>query len=181
MKKVVGALVYYAYNHFISRIPSYWLRRFYLRRILGYSIAHDASIHMNTFVTGRRITIGSHTVINRRCYLDGRGQLVIGQNASLSPEVYVLSLTHDPDDPAFAVRHAITIIEDDVWIGARALILPGVRLCKGSIIGAGAVVSHDIPEGAVAVGNPARVIRKRRSQRADTLAYQPLLDSDITL
>jgi maltose O-acetyltransferase len=53
-------------------------------------------------------------------------------------------------------------IEDDVWIGARVIILPGVRIGQGSIIGAGAVVAKNIPSYSICVGNPARIIRSRK-------------------
>jgi maltose O-acetyltransferase len=53
-------------------------------------------------------------------------------------------------------------IRDDVWIGARAILLPGVVVGRGSIVGAGAVVSRDVPEWSVAVGNPAMVVRRRK-------------------
>jgi acetyltransferase-like isoleucine patch superfamily enzyme len=62
------------------------------------------------------------------------------------------------DQPTYVAK---VIIEDDVWIGANATILPGVRVGKGSVIGAGSVVTNDIPEYSIAVGIPARVISKR--------------------
>ena len=59
------------------------------------------------------------------------------------------------------------LIEDDVWIGARAIILPGLRIGKGAIVGAGSVVTKDVPPYAICVGNPARVIKSRIDQNMD--------------
>jgi acetyltransferase-like isoleucine patch superfamily enzyme len=53
------------------------------------------------------------------------------------------------------------VIEDDVWLGYNVIVLPGVTIGKGSVIGAGSVVSKDIPPYSIAIGNPARVIKKR--------------------
>jgi maltose O-acetyltransferase len=87
----------------------------------------------------------------------------------VAPEVVFLDQTHKADTMEIpmvnqgAVEFPPTIVEDDVWIGIRAIIMPGLRIGKGAIIGAGAVVTKDVPPFAVVGGVPARVIKWRKS------------------
>ncbi len=107
------------------------------------------------------IKIGKNCFINTNStFIDG-GTIEIGDNVLLAPHVRLISATH-PDDPRvrrMALCKKITI-EDNVWIGTGATILPGVRVGKNSIVGAGSVVTKDVPEGVVVVGVPAKEIRK---------------------
>jgi len=112
------------------------------------------------------IKIGSYCTINRFAILAGHGGLEIGDNVLIAPNVIINPQNHifkDPDLPIW--KQGISCdgikIEDDVWLGAGAIILDGVTIGKGSIIGAGAVVTKAIPQYSVAVGVPAKVIKKR--------------------
>ena len=87
--------------------------------------------------------------------------IVIGNNVAIAPEVKIFSASHDYQDISLPDYGEGIYIEDYVWIGGGAIILPGVKIGKGSVIGAGSIVTHDIPDWSVAVGNPARVIKKR--------------------
>ena len=115
-KRFWSALKLYLASHVIAHVPSFRVRHWYYRHVLGYAIGRDSSIHMDVFVTGDVITLGDNVVINRRCYLDGRVGIDIRNNVSISPEVYIVSLEHDPDSPAFATRGATVVIEDHVLI-----------------------------------------------------------------
>lgn len=179
LSRFLNALAVYAFNGFLTHVPGYSLRTTYLRCALGYDIGRGTAVHMGCFFTGDHIHIGQHTVINRRTYLDGRGELRIGDNVSISPEVYVLTATHAVDDPRFAPDLRGATIEDDVWIGARAIILPGVTLGRGTVVGAGAVVTRSTEPYAVVVGNPARKIRERSRDLNYTLRYFPWFNTDI--
>jgi len=134
---------------------------------------------MGCFVTGQQISIGERSVVNRRCYLDGRGGLAIGDDVSISPEVYVISVSHDVSSPTFQAFNAPVEIGDRVWIGARAMILPGVTLGTGSVVGAGAIVTRPVAPFTVVAGNPAREIGKRNEQLSYRLRYFPWFDTDI--
>ena len=179
-KAIAAALKYYAYNEIISHVPLYGMRIWYLRHILRISVGHNTAIHMGCFVTGSTIRIGADSVINRNCYLDGRSSLTIGSCVSISPHVYIISLDHDPQSPSFDAVNKSVVIEDYVWIGSRAMILPGVRLGRGCVIGAGAVVTRDIPVFSIAAGVPAKVIGQRRGDLNYSPAYFPYFNTDIT-
>lgn len=95
------------------------------------------------------------------------GPLRIGDNVMMGPEVTILTHTHriDRTDIPMGQQGSMVsevVIGDDVWIGMRAIILPGVRIGSGAVIGAGAVVTKDVPDYAVVGGVPARVIRYRK-------------------
>ncbi|MDX6766281.1 MAG: acyltransferase [Candidatus Methylacidiphilales bacterium] len=112
------------------------------------------------------IIIGSHTFLGPHVVIYGHGGVHIGKDCLIAGHVCIASSNHDippmgtlirsqPDQP-LPVR-----IGDDVWIGFGAIITGGVTIGDGCIIGAGTVVTHDLPTGAIAVGNPARILRHR--------------------
>ena len=161
-KDFFPGLRFYAINHIVSVLPGYRLRHWLYRLLWGLRVGDGSSIHMGVFVTGRDIRIGNDTAIGRRCYLDGRGGLNIGNCVSVSPDVQFITRSHDMNDPDFAfVDHPISV-EDYVWIGTRAMVLPGVRLGRGCVVAAGAVVTKDVPPLTVAAGVPARHIGQRK-------------------
>jgi maltose O-acetyltransferase len=113
---------------------------------------------------GRNIHLGSSNIINENCFLDGRKFFIrTGSNVSIGPEAAILTLGHDPQSPDFADRGGDVIIGDRVWIGYRALILPGVSLGEGAVVGAGAVVTRSVPPFTIVAGNPAKPINTRHS------------------
>ena len=113
IKRLLLASSFYLGNHLVANIPLYRIRHAYLRYIIRIDIKPSASVHMNVFVTGRNISIGGNTVINRRCYLDGRGEgLRIGENVSISFGTKVLTLDHDISSPEFEIKSRETVIED---------------------------------------------------------------------
>lgn len=172
-------LKYYLATYFIAHLPSFRLRHWYYRRIMKFPIGRDSSMHMGLFVTGLNIAIGDNVVVNRRVYLDGRIGIRIGNNISISPEVYILSMEHDPNDPKFGTRGGIVTIDDHVWIGARAMILPGVHVGEGAVIAAGAVVTKDVEPYKIVAGVPARSIGDRSRHIDYRCVYFPWFDSDI--
>lgn len=94
------------------------------------------------------------------------GTIRIGENCLFGPNVLMRTANHRYENPDIPVRqqgHSFSNIhiEDDVWISANAVILGGVHIGRGAIIGAGAVVTKDVPSMAIAVGIPAKVIKFR--------------------
>lgn len=176
---LVAAFNFFFYNHVVTHLPIYALRRRYLTFVLGYDIDRSSAIHLGCFFTGAVIKIGANSVINRRCYLDGRGGLTIGKSVSVSPETYILTASHDPHDDRFRSVMSPVVIEDHVWLGARAVVLPGAKIGRGAILGAGAVAGKTIPPRAIYVGNPARQVGERRGELSYALSYFPWFDTDI--
>jgi len=162
LRSLTNGLAYYAVNNVVPTVPSYTFRHGAYRRLWGIEIGRGSSIHMHVSVTGRRIQIGKDTAIGRRCYLDGRGGLEIGDSVSVSPDVHFITASHDIDDPQFGSVVAPIVVEDYVWIGSRATILPGVTLQYGCVVAAGAVVTHDVEKFDVVAGVPARPTGRRR-------------------
>ena len=85
------------------------------------------------------------------------------------------------DDPDFRPVGKEVQLDDRVWVGARAIILPGVHLGEGCIVGAGSVVTKSFPPFSVVVGNPAKVVKTRNKNLRYQMRYFPLFDTDITI
>jgi acetyltransferase-like isoleucine patch superfamily enzyme len=172
----------YLTNYVVSGVPSFTLRHGWYRRVLGIEIGRKTGISLGCFVWSygprqlRRggLTIGSFTRINRDCCLDARGGLSIGDNVSISLETMILTAAHVVDDPAFPVENRPVVVEDHVYIGARALIMPGVTLGRGSVVAAGAVVTRDVEPLAIVAGVPAREIGTRAATATQYTLEQPL-------
>lgn len=173
------ALLFYLFNAFVSRIPVYAIRHFYLRRVLGIRIGKQSSIHMSCFITGLHISVGDCSTISRKCHLDGRGGLTIGSYVSISPEVYTVSLTHDAQDPAFGLLSKPLVIEDYAWIGARTMIMPGVTIARGTVVGAQSVVTKSFPPYSIIAGVPAKLLGERNHNFAYSPVFFPYFDSDV--
>lgn len=122
-----------------------------------------------TFDCKKNLTIGDNSVINSKCRLDPRGGIVIGNNVSISNEVIILTADHDLSTPALDGRVRGVKIADYVWIGTRAIIMPGVKIERGAVIAAGALVAKDVGAFDVVAGVPAKVIKRRESNT--TLHY----------
>jgi acetyltransferase-like isoleucine patch superfamily enzyme len=116
---------------------------------------------------GVGLSLGDNVYVGPYCVLGAGGGLTIGSDVTIGAHVDILAENHSFEDPDVPInrqgveREGI-VIEDDCWIGNRATILDGVRVGRGSVIGAAAVVTRNIPEFSVAVGSPARVVRDRR-------------------
>ena len=110
-----------------------------------------------------RISVGSHTNINKKSVLDGRGGLTIGNNVDIAQEVNIWTEQHDYNSPVYKSVNKAVVIEDYVWIASRATILPGVCIGRGAVIACGAVVTKDVPPLAIVAGVPAKVIGTRKN------------------
>jgi maltose O-acetyltransferase len=120
------------------------------------------------------LELGKHAFIGRNAYINclHRGDLRIGNNVMIAPYAMVITTRHNsftPDTPMRiqGVSSRKVIIEDDVWIGGNAVILPGVRVGRGSVVAASSVVNRDIPAYALAGGNPARILKSREVKRSN--------------
>ncbi|MBK7643651.1 MAG: acyltransferase [Planctomycetes bacterium] len=115
---------------------------------------------------GEGLCIGAGSAIGAGSWIGASGFVEIGRDVLLGPQVVIIPENHVFEDTSRTIKEqgvqrAGVTIEDDCWIGTRATILSGVRIGRGSIVAAGAVVRHDVPPGAIVGGVPARVLRMR--------------------
>jgi len=170
----VVRLVNYLTNHVIAHVPSYTIRHAWYRKVLGIDLAPSALVHLGAYITfqslreTRRIgaRIGRNSRINRDSRLDLRGGLTIGENVSISAEVLILTVAGQATSRSMGERKPVTI-EDNAWIGTRAMVMPGVTVGRGAVVGAGAVVMQNVPPLAIVFGSPARAVGKRSEEEAD--------------
>lgn len=104
------------------------------------------------------IEIGDGTYLNRNCEIVAGQSVRIGRNCKIARDVIIMD-TDQHEVPGLGLIARPVSIDDDVWIGARAMVLKGVHIGHGAIIGAGAIVTRDVPPHGVVVGQPARLIR----------------------
>ena len=157
----------FLFDHIISKTPEKFqgLRNFFVRKYINSSgkhinIGQRAKIHKNT-------SIGENSGVGRRCEIENG--VTIGNDVMMGPECLIYTRNHCTNDTSVPMRtqgftemKPVTI-EDDVWIGARVCILPGVTIGKGSVIGACTVVSKNVPPYSVAVGNPMQIKKNRKN------------------
>lgn len=133
-----------------------------------------------TIYVGNDVNLGYRPVL-----MASRSKIVIGNHVMFGPEVTIRGGNHRidflgkfmsnvTDDDKLLENDLGVVVEDDVWIGTRAIILCGVRIGRGAVIGAGTVVTKSIPPYAIAVGNPARIIRQRWSKE-DIITHEKML------
>ncbi len=152
-------------NHVISRCLSSRCRLFWYRHVMKFNIAVGAAILIGCrFSKQGNLTVGEHTVINNDCRIDNREPVRIGANVSLSYGTLVVTGGHDIDSSRFAYKGEGVEIEDYVWVCARAIIQPGVKLGRGSVVLPGSVVTASVPERHVVGGAPARFVKERKAE-----------------
>jgi len=176
LKLFAGGLLAYGYNGWFGKFPIHSFREIYLRNWIG-TFGTGTSVQMSCrFLNGRKVHFGKRNVINFGCLFDGRKfHIRTGDDVSIGPEAAILTLGHDPQSPEFADRGGDVIIGNRVWIGYRALILPGVKIGEGAVVGAGAVVTKDVEPFAIVAGNPARKIGERNRHLCYHLNHNPFL------
>ncbi len=181
---MINALLKYITNHIIAHIPLHIVRLAWYRRVLGWQIGPRARLLMGQQVqmggirsSSSKVSIGKGTVINAGCFLYTTGGLIIGENVSISTGTWMVTGTHDMNDPLFPDNYRPIVIGDHAWIGVRATLLAGVTIGEGAVVMAGAVVTRDVPPYAVVGGVPARVVSQRKLQDASyELDFSPLFE-----
>lgn len=147
-----------------SLIPSHHIRRFILR-LGGAKIGKGSSVHTGCrFFSLKKIKIGEDSIIGYGVFLDGRDKIIIGNHVDIASEVMIYNSEHDINSADFQARLVPVEIEDYVFIGPRVIILPGVRIGRGSVVGAGAVVTKDVADFSIVGGVPAAVIGERKNK-----------------
>jgi len=150
----------YDYNN--SRPSEETKRKELLRKILGdmgEDIWVEPPVHM---AYGTNVHIGNHFYANFNLIIVDDIDVYIGEYVMIAPNVTITATGHPVDSNLRRPGSQFSIpvkIGSDVWIGSSVVILPGITIGDKSVIGAGSVVTHDIPENVIAVGNPCRVLR----------------------
>ena len=140
------------------------LRAFWTRRIVK-SCGKNVCVERGACFTPA-LSIGDNSGLGVNCEING--EVVIGSDVMMGPEVVIYTTRHKYDSLEIPIgKQGYTdpkpvIINDDVWIGRRVIIMPGVTIGKGAIIGAGAVVTKNVPEYSIVGGVPAKVIKSRK-------------------
>jgi acetyltransferase-like isoleucine patch superfamily enzyme len=147
------------------------LRYTFWQSLLGHTGDHVLFYEQLKIMGPAGIRIGDHARITGQVILDGRGELTIGPYTQVGFQSLVLSYTHnyeDLDRPIIdqGMAGRPVHIGADVWIGARVIVLPGTNIGDGAIVGAGSVVTREVPAQAIVAGNPARLIRYRDQTEA---------------
>lgn len=150
--------------HFAGLVPSHHVRRFFYR-VAGMKIGSGSTIHTGAkFYDPGNITIGKDSIIGEGAVLDGRDKIIIGNHVDIASEVMIYNAEHDIQSEDFGAKTEPVVVEDYVFIGPRAIILPGVKVGKGAVVGAGAVVTKNVDEFSIVGGVPAKVIGERRAR-----------------
>ena len=155
-KFVLGPLT----NSILPSLPWY-VRRFAMRK-LGMKIGKGTYVDSRCYIMNlNKLFIGKDSHINRMVTLDARGGLTIGNSVSVSHGVMLMTGSHDVQSRHFPVKFYPIEIGDYVWIGCGATVLQNVKIGKGAVVSAGAVVTKDVPPYAIVGGVPARGIGHR--------------------
>jgi maltose O-acetyltransferase len=163
-------------EHVASRRWSFWVNtvaaspyvnpqaRKSIYRRLGLKISHEAwEIGSRCYIHSSDIRIGERTIINDFCYFENVARITLGSGVGIGAHVAIITSNHDigPSTQRNGDWHYLPVtIEDGCWIGARATILPGVTVGRGTIVAAGAVVTSDCEPNCIYGGVPARILRQ---------------------
>jgi maltose O-acetyltransferase len=148
----------------VGHVPSHLFRRAFYR-LSGVQIGKGSTIHMwASFFDPGRVVIGEDTIIGDHVFLDGRAPIKIGNHVDIASQVLIYNSEHDLEKDDFSAREEPVEIKDYVFIGPRAIILPGVTIGKGAVVGAGAVVTKNVPDFKIVGGVPAKEIGERKNK-----------------
>lgn len=141
---------------------SRWFVNFIFQRILRLNSEVQFQVHFtSTVIVGKGIFVGRNVwksfALSGGCYIQGGNGIYIGEDTIFAPGVKIVSSNHDPSNLGTWKTTSPIRIGKRCWIGANAVILPGIDIGDDCIIGAGAVVTKPIPSGSIVVGNPASI------------------------
>lgn len=161
----------YVCNHIINKVPSHTIRLLFHRKVMRFKIGKGSTIPLGcTFDCKGNFQMGENSVINANCRIDNRGGICVADNVSISQDCILLTADHDMNSPEMSGRQKSLKIEKYVWIGTRAMILPGANLKVGCVAAAGSVVTKQVESCKVVAGIPARVIGERKQQEQKYIA-----------
>jgi len=149
----------------ITSVPFWSIRKLFFVSS-GVKIGKGSVIHTQArFFRPNNIVIGDDSIIGFGVFLDGRDKLIIGNHVDIASQAMIYNSEHDIHSNDMKAISEPVIINDYVFIGPRAIILPGVTIGKGAVVAAGAVVTKDVPEMTIVAGVPADKIGKRKIKK----------------
>lgn len=169
--KSLYLFLYYAILQYIPMQPmpgykiGYALRRRCVKRILGNRCGKKVVVKDHCyFGNGNRLTVGDNSQMGQNAKL--LGTVTIGKDVLMGPDVVIMATSHGYEDTTIPIRmqpgwEKPIAIGDNVWIGTRVIILPGVQIGNNCIIGSGAVVTHSFPDNSIIGGVPAKLLKTR--------------------
>lgn len=169
---------YFLYFCFAKRMPKSYSKVSFFSRKIRYCLAKKFCRYVGKNVNFEKgaifsssLSVGDNSGIGINSSLQGR--ITIGNNVMMGPEVWIYTRNHKHDsidipmiEQGFEEEKEVTIC-DDVWIGSRVTILPGITIGKGAIIGAGSVVTKNVSDYTIVAGNPARVVKIRTNNNGE--------------
>ncbi len=160
---------------FIGFIPLHFVRKFFYL-LSGVKLKLDSTVHIGAnFFNPSNVSIGHDTIVGDHCFLDGRAPLKIGNHVGIASQVLIYNDEHDINSPTYGNSFGPVEIGDYVFIGPRAIILPNIKIGKGAVVAAGAVVTKDIPENEIWGGIPAKKISDRKIDKPNYKLGRPML------
>ena len=139
----------------------------YLGKIIFKHCGNNVNIGKGArFGDGKNLVIGNNSGLGLNCKVPSN--VIIGEDVMMGPNVTIFGSNHNFERTDIPMRlqgmkaYKPVVIEDDVWIGSNTIIMPGLKINKGTIIGAGSVVTKEFPEYSIVAGNPARLIKSRK-------------------
>lgn len=181
LKKYLCLGIYYGFARMLPYQPFPGYRKFnkfrsFLCSHIFAEFGQYATVKTGAyFGNGFNIKIGYESQLGRNCRVEN--DLVLGDNVIMGPDVVIFSSSHEfgrldvPINVQGQTEINPVVIGDDVWIGTRVVIMPGVRIGDHAIIGANAVVTKDIPPYAIVGGVPAKIIRYRNEEKEKTVSF----------
>jgi maltose O-acetyltransferase len=173
MKKISLIIYYLLLNKLphssvpVIGLPCERFKEFFIKKIFKHCGANVNIGKGARFGNGKHIQIGSNSGIGMYCKVPNN--IIIGEDVMMGLNVTIFGSNHIYDRTDIPIRkqgmrsYEPVIIEDDVWIGSNVIIMPGLKISKGTIIGAGSIVTKSFPAYSIIAGNPAKLIKSRLS------------------
>jgi maltose O-acetyltransferase len=146
-----------------------WFLRKWILMLMGMRIGRSSFVDHDIYVKFPwKVRIGFNTTINRGVQfypgIQSPSKIIIGNHCAIAPNVRFYAAGHDADSIDYSDTGGDIVVGDHVWIGADAIVLQGVCIGEGSVVGAGSLVTRDIPSNVIVAGSPARKLRDKGSR-----------------
>lgn len=163
-KNKVKVQLWYLCWFWIFRISPHALNglRIYLLKLFGANLPYSVKIRPSAFISYPwNFSCDDFCFIGDRVFIDSLETVAIGAHVSISNDVYITSGTHRYNSASFDLTLAPVVVEDQVWLAVRSVLLPGARVSRGAIVGANSLVKGHIPSGEIWAGSPAKFVKHR--------------------